>query len=200
MVTKTKLTRFQKEVLFGILLGDGSLQWNERKTKCRLRFTQKNESYCFHVYTIFRNFVATPPKQNKKTGVWYWNTVQCEQFRFYRQQFYAADGKKKIPKLIHRWLTPRTIAYWYMDDGSIKEKKKSTAVRFCTDCFSYQDIQRIGRAFERVYQLKTSIVAQGSFRRIGIAGGENGKRFGHLVAPYIFPSMNYKIPPRWDFN
>lgn len=98
---KQKLTRLQKEVLFGLLLGDGSLQWNEKKTTCRFRFTQKNYAYIMHVYKIFEEFVGTPPQLNTKTQVWYFNTLQSPVFRFYRQQFYRPDGTKQVPRLIH---------------------------------------------------------------------------------------------------
>ena len=33
-----------------------------------------------------------------------------------------------VPKLIHRWLTPLSIAVWFMDDGSIKSKNHQARI------------------------------------------------------------------------
>lgn len=196
----TKLTRLQKEVLVGILLGDGSLQWNENKTTCRLRYTQKNYAYIMHIYEIFRPFVTTPPKLNKKTHVWYFNTIQSPVFRFYRHQFYTVDGMKRIPRLIHRWLSARSVAYWYMDDGSKKDNNTSTGVRFCTDNFSKEDVKRLAETLAQVYNTKTSTFKQRNTQRIYVSGAkDNGLVFGRKLLPYIIPEMTHKVPQKW-FN
>lgn len=197
-----KLTRLQKEVLFGILLGDASLQWNEKKTLCRLRFTQKDKEYCMHIYEIFREFVNTPPQQNKKTGVWYFNSLLSPVFRFYCHQFYTKDGVKKIPRLIHRWLTPRTIAYWYMDDGSVKDMKTSSGVRFCTDCFSKQEVMLLSQIMTCKFGLKTSIFKQRNTHRLYISGtGNTPFIFANLIRPYLLvcQRISQKIPSKWQF-
>lgn len=194
------LTPLQKEVLYGILLGDGSLQWNETKTTCRLRYTQKNSEYIMHVYEIFRDFTETAPKLNKETQVWYFNTLQFGLFRFYRQQFYDKLGNKRIPPLIHRWLTSRTVAYWFMDDGSAKNRKTSSGVRFCTDCFNPADVKFLAKKLADCFQVETTTFKQRDKLRISVSGKENnGKRFGEKILPYIIPEMRYKVPPRW-FN
>jgi hypothetical protein len=195
-----KLTRLQKEILFGILLGDASLQWNENRTTCRLRYTQKNYAYIMHVYEIFKPFVKTPPSLCKQTEVWYFNTIQSPVFRFYRQQFYGKDEIKRIPRLIHRWLTPRTIAYWFMDDGSAKDRKTSSGVRFCTDCFTKDDVRFLAQKLSQVCNTQTSTYKQRDSLRIYVSGKKgNGKIFGEKLLPYIIPEMLYKVPPKW-FN
>ena len=195
-----KLTRLQKEVLYGILLGDGSLQWNETKTTCRLRYTQKNYEYIMHVYEIFRDFTETPPKLNKTTKVWYFNTLQFGLFRFYHHQFYNKLGNKRIPRLIHRWLTPRTVAYWFMDDGSAKDRKTSSGVRFCTDCFNNADVKFLAKQLGLCFKVETTTFKQKNKLRISVSGKkDNGKLFGEQILPYIIPEMRYKVPPRW-FN
>ena len=195
-----KLTPLQKEVLYGILLGDASLQWNDTQTTCRLRYTQKNYEYIMHVYAMFRDFTNTPPKLNKKTNVWYFNTLQFGLFRFYRQQFYDHLGNKKIPRLIHRWLTPRAVAYWYMDDGSVKDRNTSSGVRFCTDCFSEADVKFLAKQLALCFQIQTSTFKQRDKLRIYVSGKDgNGKRFGEQILPYIIPEMITKVPPKW-FN
>lgn len=40
----------------------------------------------------------------------------------YRELFYNLEGKKIIPNNINQLLTPRGLAYWIRDDGSIQNK------------------------------------------------------------------------------
>ncbi len=63
---KPILDHLKKQILVGILLGDGSLQtFNNGKTY-RLRILQKNKDYVFHLYNIFEPFCTgvTPPQQS----------------------------------------------------------------------------------------------------------------------------------------
>ena len=86
------------------------------------------------MYEIFKCLCVSKPKirhrvyhtgnyKNKKRIMISFKTISLAQFLFYHHQFYK-DNIKKVPKLIHPWLTPISLAYWYMDDGSIKDKKK----------------------------------------------------------------------------
>eukprot|EP00271_Cylindrocystis_brebissonii_P001378 TRINITY_DN1164_c0_g1_i1.p1 TRINITY_DN1164_c0_g1~~TRINITY_DN1164_c0_g1_i1.p1 ORF type:complete len:605 (-),score=85.17 TRINITY_DN1164_c0_g1_i1:1875-3689(-) len=43
-------------------------------------------------------------------------TVSHGSFRFYAHQWHP-ERRGKIPRLVHRWLSPRTLAYWYIYGG-----------------------------------------------------------------------------------
>jgi len=61
--------------------------------------------------------------------------------------------KKGIPKLIHRWLTPKALAYWYMNDCSIKSND-SKGLLLNTHSFELSDIKRLCELFESRFKLK----------------------------------------------
>lgn len=194
----TKLTKLQRDILIGTLLGDSSASWNTNKTKAKISFRQKNKEYLFHLYEVFQNFITAPPTQNPNTGVWQCDTRFFSVFRFYKHQFYDKNNVKQIPKLIHRWLTPRVIAYWYMDDGSKKWPGRSSGVRFCTDCFTKTQVKRLAQILTELYGVQTSTYRQRKDLRIYISGrGMNAIRFGRHILPYIHPSMMHKIPIQW---
>src|SRR3990167_1139070 len=108
-----KLTKIQQEVLVGTLLGDSHLSNFKTGVNYKLMvqhgFSQK--AYTDWLYSIFQPWVLTPPQPkdqavNGKLYKKHWfNTVSHIQFRFFAGQFYRG-GKKVVPKLIHRWLTP----------------------------------------------------------------------------------------------
>src|SRR5687767_10032177 len=104
-----------------------------------------HEAYVRHLFELFGPWILSPPKQKRATASagaqttsWSFNTVSHGALRFYAQQFYP-EHRKRVPTLIHRWLTPIGLAYWYMDDGSIKSAQ-SKGVVFHTHGFPCDDI------------------------------------------------------------
>lgn len=152
----------QKEILYGILLGDASLATESGGKTYRLRLVQSesHKDYLEHLYGQFQALGKTPPKFNQANSTYYWNSLQSGSLRFYAQEFYQKiDGKlkKKVPDNVQRWLTPRVAAYWFLDDGSAKDKKTTQAIRFCTDSFSLSDVKRLAQGLETNFTIKTSI-------------------------------------------
>ena len=200
---KKKLSKLQREVLIGILLGDGYLRPNTHKTKYRLTVLQseKHKEYVFHLYEIFKNFVSKPPKKyiftdkrfpGKTYTRWSFYTTNEACFRFYAHQFYC-DNKKIVPKRIHKWLTPCAIAYWYMDDGAQKWKNKSLGVRFCTNNFSLVEVNTLISVLEEKYKLKCSKQKKQNNFRIYISS-DSYTILNNLIFHFLIPSMTYKFP------
>ena len=198
-----RLTLEQREVLVGILLGDANLQTESNGRTYRLRVTQaeQNKDYLFALYELFKPLVNTPPKlyvyrpdkrTNNSSRRWTFATTQHGCFRFYGKQFYV-DGKKRVPPIIDKWLTPRSLAYWYMDDGAQKWRGRSLGVRLCTDGFGSNEVRKLATILSTKYELKTSLQAKGSGLRIYISSISYGN-LRHVIYPYLLPSMLYKFP------
>lgn len=204
-----KLSKLQREVLIGVLLGDGCLKGNKLKTKYSLTILQsdKHKEYVFHLYEIFKDFVVIPPKKyiftdkrfpGKLYTRWSFRTSSLACFRFYAHQFYC-DSKwslkttKKVPKNIHKWLTPRAIAYWYMDDKAKKWKNKSLGVRFCTDNFSLTEVNLLIHVLKEKYKLKCSKQKKQKFFRI-YSSSKSYATLYSLIFHFFIPSMIYKFP------
>src|SRR3569833_1426840 len=144
-----ELSLLQKNALCGLLLGDASLQtFNGGKT-WRLRFLQSeaHKEYLFSLYSLWENFCGTGPTRSVDGNSirWSFNTLTSTVFNDYAREFYTKNSAgvfvKKVPGLIlEDWLTPTGLAYWYSDDGALKWKNRSNAVRLCTDSYSYEDV------------------------------------------------------------
>ncbi len=202
-MTKVKLTKIQCDVLVGILLGDACLQAESKGKTFRLRVSQSenHKEYLFHLYDIFKNLTLSPPIRyeftdkrnlNKKYFRWSFSTTQQACLRFYGQQFYK-DNKKIVPKLIHRWLKPMSVAYWYMDDGAQKWKATSLAVRFCTDNFLLEHVQLLQNVLVKTYNLKISLQKKDTNYRI-YGSSYSYMSLKGLIYIYLHPSMLYKFP------
>lgn len=138
-----RIKRQERKVLVGLLLGDGSLNTQDKGGKYRLVYSQggqRHQAYFNHAYTIFKDRVVGSPQtipsnssciKSKSSSIemvltrqtrWAFTTISHGSFRFYGNTFYK-NGKKVVPKQIARLLTKRGLAFWYMDDTSIKSKQ-----------------------------------------------------------------------------
>lgn len=214
---RLKLTRVQRDVLVGLLLGDGHLQTQDGGGTYRLVYSQgggRKLAYLNHVHHLFTEWALTPPrrvpprswplegveefegKRFENGESWAFSTVSHGSLRFYGKGFYR-NGKKVVPKTIHRLLTSRGLAYWYMDDGSIKSKQ-SKGVILNTHSFSLSEVERLCGAL----QSKMLIVATPRPQRVGgevrhhiYISGRSYERLAELICPFLLPEMMYKFPP-----
>lgn len=189
-----KLTDIQREIIIGTLLGDSSI--SKQKTKSyNIKFEQsiKNKEYIYHLYFIFKDWVGTEPKiRNIKGGnafdrqsIWF-RTYRHKNLNYYYNEFYF-ENKKRIPKLIHRYLTPRVLAYWFMDDGT---KTKKSYV-FNTQCFCLRDQNLLLNALT-ILKLNCSLHKDKDFLKIYIKVVSK-RDFTLLIKPFILPCFFYKL-------
>ena len=195
-----RLTAGQHEVLVGILLGDATLETQNRGMTYRLKVEHgvSQKAYTEHLYDIFKDWVLTQPKIRQVTlsnGKTYekmaFSTLSHGAFRFYAHQFYPC-GKKAAPKLIERWLTPKAVAYWFMDDGSVKSKE-SKGVIFNTQGYRKEDVARLASVLKKKFNLEAKPRKQKEGYQIYISG-KSYEIFKSLVSSYVLPEMKYKIP------
>lgn len=204
MEKKLKLNALQKEVLFGVILGDAHLETQNNKITYRVKFEQssKHSAYIDHLYEIFKNFVKTEPKskvvtykngdQNKTSLNIRFATISSNSFTFFGKQFYK-ENKKVIPKLIHRWLTPRALAYWYMDDGSMKSAQ-SKGVLLNTQSFSYAEVQLLCDVLTDKFKLYCWPRKQKNKTYQVYISGKSYETLHDCIYSFIIPEMQYKFP------
>lgn len=204
----TKLTPNQQDILVGCLLGDANLQTSNNGKTWRLRMLQKaaHEGYLFHKYRVFEDLCSSPPiygeTVDERTGNtykrWYFNSTTSPSLRFLAKKFYTYDQAqakwvKKVPPDIGELLTPVGLAYWYMDNGALKWRGKSNAVRLCTDSFSEQDVNLLRNVLKDKFELETSIQRKDGRPRISIKERSYPK-LRELVLEHLHPNMYYKFP------
>ena len=150
-------------------------------------------------------FVSTPPKvlHHRGNGA---RDRQCIQFRtfghsefqFYDEIFYpiheykGCRRKKRVAENIHELLTPRVLAYWFMDDGSYTSKKNRT-YRLNTQSFPFGDQQTLIEALKMNFDIDATIQKDRSNSILYIRYSST-ERFLDLIRPYIHPCFDSKIP------
>ena len=159
-----QLTPYLEEVIVGCTLGDLTIERRRKSltANSRLRFEQStiNKDYLFHLYELFKPYCVSAPAERVRTrkdgskfeGIhtaWYFGTLTLPCFNPFRKLFYTAEGKKVIPTNIKQLLTPVSLAYWAMDDGT----KHSSGFRLQTDSYSENEVKLLVKTLQDKFEL-----------------------------------------------
>ncbi len=193
-----RLTKRQREVIIGLILGDGHLETQNGGMTYRLKIEHSvvQKKYVDMLYAEFSEWVGTKPVTRnkysfgKKVVSYGFSTYSSGQLRFYGQQFYRS-GSKIIPPIIKKLISPLSLAVWFMDDGSKKSPIHKSYVIHSLG-FAKNDLKIIQRVLKEKFSLFVSIHRQYNGLRIYIPS-ESADKFKKLIEPYVIPSMRYKL-------
>ncbi|MEI9913656.1 MAG: LAGLIDADG endonuclease [Candidatus Saccharibacteria bacterium] len=194
-----KLTKRQRSIIVGTILGDGHLETlnNGRTYRLKIEHSIKQSAYVDWLYQELKPWVLTPPKAKSKLlkGIslenYYFQTLSAGQLRFYGKAFYDVNKKKHVPAQVGHWLTPLALAVWFMDDGSSKSKQHR-AIILNTQGFTSRDIKVLQEALMKGFTIEAKIRRQKESPQLLIVG-ESAEHFYKLVQPYVLPSFSYKF-------
>jgi len=198
--SKISLNTEQKEIIAGLMLGDGCLETQNNGKTYRLKIEQSrlHKEYVDWLYAKFKNLVLTEPQIKTKRIFekeylnYGFQTVSCGQLRFFAHQFYDLNSKiKKIPKIIGKLLTPLALAVWFMDDGQIKSKKHRALMINC-QCFSKKDLGLLQKVLLKKFQAETVLRKEKQGFRIYLLS-KTISNFLAAINPHIISSMRYKL-------
>lgn len=189
------LTKRQQEILAGTLLGDGHLETQDRGKTYRLKVEHcdAQKEYLSWFYQEFNSWIPSEPytkvkNDNVYVGV---RTYSHKSLSVFGRLFYP-QGKKLIPKVIEKLLTPLSLAIWFMDDGSLKSTQHRTYV-IHTLGYEKVELENVQNILLNKFGLHTSLHSQkGKYWRLYIQS-QSADQFKKLIEPYILPSMEYKL-------
>jgi recombination protein RecA len=198
----------QLQVVLGSLMGDGSLSPNRRGrsgTRFRMGHGAKQTEYLDWKVSLLGN-IGHSRTVNAKGAV-FADFTPLPELGELHDAVYFADGKKHLTWEYLKSLTPLALAVWYMDDGSFTVRSKGVQERtaggtgrieIVVEAMSPGSRDRLVRYLRDSHKLDVQLVTKGARQisaiRFTTAASE---KFQQLVAPYIHPSMDYKLLPRF---
>ena len=194
-----KLNPLQREIIVGLMLGDGHLETqNQGRTyRLKIEYSENQREYIDWLYEIFKDWADKPPQLKIKTlksgtivKSLYFSTYSHGALRFYGQIFYSS-GVKIIPKIISKLLTPLGLAIWFMDDGSWKSNHHKTYI-IHTDGYKKKDLLIIEKCLKDKFNIGIALHKQYDNFRIYVKT-ESAIRFKDLIQDYLVPGMKYKL-------
>ncbi len=124
-----------------------------------------------------------------------------------RQAVYFGDGKKHLSEEYLKALTPLALAIWYMDDGCFTVRSKgvqertqggSGRIEICLDAMTVGTRDRIVNYLRDTHKLDVKLTTRGARgQQVMQFTTESSAAFQAIVAPWVHPSMEYKLLPRF---
>jgi recombination protein RecA len=117
---------------------------------------------------------------------------------------YLGDASKTISWDYLKALTPLALAIWFMDAGTRSLRSKgvrskgvrSKDVQFCVEALSEGSRERLVDYLRDTHGFDVSLRVAGAARQAVLSFTTvSSRRFLEMVAPYIHPSMDYKLLP-----
>jgi recombination protein RecA len=202
------LSEQQIQLILGSLMGDGSLSPNRRGrsgTRFRMGHGSRQAEYLDWKASLLGN-VQHSRTVNAKGAV-FADFTPLPELAELRDAVYFGDGKKHLTWEYLKSLTPLALAIWYMDDGGFtvrsKGKQERTVggtgrIEICVEALSPGSRDRLVQYLQDSRKLDVKLTSRGA-RQVSVLQFTTAasEKFQKLVAPYVHPSMDYKLLPRF---
>lgn len=191
------------EVINGILLGDGYLGNLRKQENSYIQLLQSVE----HKQLVF-DFQQHLERLGFHTGLFEYSHIRhnnlCHNVKVYSyrggiftnlRKIWYPEGEKIIPKMLK--LTPLTLAYWYMCDGtaSYTSDERVTAM-FCTQGFGDEEVLRLKKLLEDDLGFTNLWLRRAESNNglmIHISKISEINKLMKMIEPFILDSFRYKI-------
>lgn len=203
-----KITAFsdeQLQVLYGALLGDGSLIMHKHCTNAIFQYGSKSRQHVDFVALNFSDFLTDKgvydcsyfDKRTKK--VYYRSVAKTHVHPLFTEmhKMWYKDGKKHIPEDLI--LTPLMCLIWYIGDGAICNNKRTQNIKLATQCFQKEELENILlpqlKDFEAAL-MKADVSKSGEQQYFIYIPKRKIKEFLDYIGPCPFPDYEYK----WEYK
>ena len=201
---KTKINKESRNLLIGLLLGDGTISKNY---VFKLSHCEQQRDYLEWKIKLLGNngirangikeYISTCGYNSGKK-VLYTQLSIIPFIKVLRRVFYRPKKILGNRKLLNR-LSAQEIAIWYMDVGCINIRKSKNKIhgfyiRIAT-CLPEKELQVIIDYFKEVWNISFYKISEGKGTYSLCCGTKEGIKFINIVKPYVqqVPSMIHKI-------
>jgi recombination protein RecA len=201
-----RLSDFQWQVVLGSLMGDGALSPTRSGHGARFRWGHgaKQTVYGDWKASLFANLTVS--RSTNAKGAVFHDVQPLPELAELREAVYLGS-KKVLSDDYLKQLTPLSLAIWYMDDGSLSlrsaGKQQRTAggsgrSEICVEAMDPTTRQRLRDYLTDTWGIDARLTSRGKARKAVLLFSRNATdRLHALVAPFVHPSMEYKLVPRF---
>jgi recombination protein RecA len=200
-----RLSETQWQMVLGGLLGDSALSSTSNGLAARLRWghSKSQDAYGLWKASMLENIVVSKIR-NSRGGLSY-DMTPLPELAELQKVVYLGDGNKTITWDYLKALTPLALAVWFMDDGTFTLRSKglqertqggSGRVQFCVEAMSEGSRERLLAYLRDTHGFDVSLRLAGTRRKAVLTfTTASSRRFLEKVAPFVHPSMDYKLLP-----
>ncbi len=199
-----RLSDLQWQVVMGGLMGDGAVSPSRSGHAARFRFGhgERQAEYADWKASLFAN-IGTSRSTNDR-GVVFHDLPPLVELAELREAVYIG-GKKVFNEEFLKALTPFALALWYMDDGTFALRAKGLQARtrdgsgrseICVTAMHEGTRRRLADLLAHTWGVRPTLIERAGQAVLQFPKDETAKLHA-LVAPYVHPSMQYKLLPRF---
>jgi len=179
------------------MLGDGSLRIVKQSASIVWGHTSSDKEYTewskHAIGDIGKDY--SPTISGYGSTMYRAGTISCNEIKVEFDNWIIND-RKTVPSNIHELLDPISLAFWYMDDGSLShEETQEDRCTFATNSFTIEECELLQKGLKK-FNIGSTLKNYGDGNRIFI-NSNNAERLFLLVAPYVPISMQRKLPERY---
>jgi len=182
----------KKQVLIGKMLGDGHLG----KSAIQFGHKKEHEEYIDYTLACLGRFAGNKTKDYISGYGTEMKRARSKSSFLIDELFQKWNKKERYVPELH--LTPISLAFWYMDDGSLQHNDdQEDRATFATCNFSKESCRNIITSLR-----KMGIDAKRrthDYNRIYLTADDSDTLFT-LIAPYVPKCMQYKLPKIYRTN
>jgi len=183
------LTPQHWDIIRGSLLGDGSFRRIKTfNTQFRVGHGAAQDDYSLWKKSLFEGIIGWSGRNSK--GGQSFDTVPMYELTAFRDTNYSGTGKDPSLETIAS-LNPLSLAIWYQDDGTFDSERENRCSIAC-----------MGMPVAKQELLVTRLQSMGIPATRTVRGNiyfsiEATRIFHEMIAPYVHPSMAYKLLPQF---
>ena len=187
------LSPIQKQALYGVLLGDGSI---DSKYRISISHSSKQKDYINFLKQLFGNIHVCESFFKSGYGSDMIRIIISNKELFGQvANDCLSKNKKTITKEWMQAVTPISLAFWYMDGGSIDSKhRKNQVARLATQGYSRKELKLLQEMLLNKYSISGQLKQIKPNQWYIQLNVESSQIFFLLIAPYVISSLKYKLP------
>ncbi|MGQ0849718.1 MAG: recombinase RecA [Actinomycetota bacterium] len=205
--TSSYLSEFQWEVVRGSLLGDGALSMAKNGYSARFRWGRgaRQIEYADWKASLFANISIS--RSTNSQGAVFYELPPLIELASLRKALYV-EGKKAPSDNFLKQLTPLSLAIWYLDNANFTIRSKgmqartrggSGRVQIRVEEMTPETRERLQAYLCDTWGINSRLYTVGSAgTAVLVFDRASTDRLQELIAPYVHPSMSYKLLSRFQ--
>jgi recombination protein RecA len=198
-----RLSDFQLEVMLGALMGDGALSptsGGRSGTRFRMGHGPKQHAYLDWKASLFANIGQS--RSTNSRGAAFVDLTPLPELAELRAAMYVG-GAKVLSWDYLKALTPLSLAIWYMDDAGFTVRAKGVQERtregsgraeIVVQAMSPDSRVRLVEHLAGAFDLHPTLGERGARKQAILTfSKDETTKLQAIIAPYIHPSMDYKL-------
>ena len=177
---------------------------NKGKTyRIKFEWGNKNKAYALHVFQLFDEWVLSQPHKKERISPknnlvinWGFQTISNKAFNYLSELFIKNGIKSISTNIITDYLSPRGLAYWFMDDGGkldYNKNSKNRSIVLNTHSFTEYEVRLMAEQISYKFGLLCEVRSNKN-KKVIVIKNESYQAFYSLINPYLILEMRYKLP------